>query len=245
MKIDQKIFNLANEVVEFPFDSCSEDDFLNVQESHVRDFVQVVNRFLYSVKRVPNAALLADADNINTNVRHMWEARELKTSVFALIDHLYEIADNPESGFYRSEDLLSEQYFIGHKEKLLEVIESAKFSIWVAVAWFTDRDLADALVKKVKQGLNVRVVMSKDSKNDRIGNYLNPFIELIAVDPKRQLMHHKFCIVDFRVVLQGSYNWTNRAATSNRETLNISYSTKLADDYSQEFIKLVQQYKFV
>ncbi|HCH2845319.1 phospholipase D-like domain-containing protein [Vibrio parahaemolyticus] len=245
MKIDQHIFNLANEVLQFPFDSCSEDDLLNYQEAHVSDFVQIVNRFLSSVKRIPNDALVADANNINTNVRHMWEAKGLKTSIYALIDHLYELVGNPDSGFYRSEESTSEQCFQGHKDKILQQIHSARFTIWVAVAWFTDRDLANALIAKVRQGLNIRIVMSRDTKNDEIGKYLNPHVELIGVDPKNRLMHHKFCIIDSRVVLHGSYNWTYNAAKRNNETLNISYSTMLADDYSQEFIKLVQRYKFV
>jgi phosphatidylserine/phosphatidylglycerophosphate/cardiolipin synthase-like enzyme len=244
MKIDQHIFNLANEVLNFPFDSCSEDELLDAQEAHVRDFVQVVNRFLSSVKRIPNDPLVLDASNINTNVSHMWAAKELRTSVNALIDHLYELAGNPESGFYRSEESISDQYFQAQKDKILEQISSARFSIWIAVAWFTDRDLANALMIKVRQGLNVRVVMSQDATNDDMSKYLAPHVELIGVDPQNKLMHHKFCIIDSRVVLHGSYNWTYSAAKRNNETLTVSYSTKLADDYSQEFIKLVQQNKF-
>ncbi|MGI2801006.1 phospholipase D-like domain-containing protein [Photobacterium damselae] len=245
IKVDQHIFNLVNDVLEFPFDDCTEEEQLDIQEAHVRDFIQVVNRFLSSVKRIPNDALIADVNNINTNIRHMWAAKELKTNVYALIDHLYELVGNPSSGFYRSEELISEQYFQGHKNKILEQINAAQFSIWVAVAWFTDKDLANVLIRKVKQGLNVRIIMNKDKINNTVGCYLDPYIELIGVDPRSNLMHHKFCVIDFKIVLHGSYNWTNRAAISNRETLSVSYSTKLADKYSQEFIRLVKRNKFV
>uniref|UniRef100_A0A7S9IZI0 Phospholipase D-like domain-containing protein n=1 Tax=Shewanella eurypsychrophilus TaxID=2593656 RepID=A0A7S9IZI0_9GAMM len=55
---------------------------------------------------------------------------------------------------------------------ILKQISSARFSIWIAVAWFTDRDLANTLMIKVRQGLNVRVVMSQDATNDDISKYL-------------------------------------------------------------------------
>ncbi|OZS45625.1 phospholipase D-like domain-containing protein [Photobacterium sanguinicancri] len=244
MKINQQVFNLANDVLNFPFDECSEHDFLDKQEDHVRSYVQVVNRFVNSAKRLQSESFLCDVSKVNTNVRHMWQAKELRTQVLTLIDHLNELAGNPDSGFYRSEEPTFEQYFESQKDKLLETINSSRFSIWVAVAWFTDKDLADALINKVQQGLSVRVVMNKDDINNNIGHYLDGKVELITADPLKKLMHHKFCVFDFKVVAHGSFNWTNKAANINNETLTVSYSTKLAEEFSQEFVRLVHQCKF-
>ncbi|EJP3283073.1 TPA: hypothetical protein GRR81_25270 [Vibrio parahaemolyticus] len=244
MKISQDVFNLANDVLKFPFDDCDEHDFLDRQEEHVWAYIQIVDRFLSCVKRIPDDALQADVRSVNTNIRHMWAAKALRTQVMTVIDHLNELAAKPDSGFYRVEDTMFEQYFESQKVEILNAISSASFCIWVAVAWFTDKELADALISKAREGLNVRVVMNNDRINDYIGRYLEGKVELIAADPERRLMHHKFCIVDLKLVLHGSFNWTKRA-NSNNETLSLNRSAKLAEEFSQEFVQLVHQCKCV
>jgi phosphatidylserine/phosphatidylglycerophosphate/cardiolipin synthase-like enzyme len=51
------------------------------------------------------------------------------------------------------------------------------------------------------------------------------------------LMHNKFCIIDLKTVIHGSYNWTNRARF-NDETIEVVNSREVAEKFSDEFIKL-------
>lgn len=51
------------------------------------------------------------------------------------------------------------------------------------------------------------------------------------------IVHHKFCIIDFDAVLHGSYNWTNKAQY-NRETLEIVSGRETACKFADEFIGL-------
>ena len=51
------------------------------------------------------------------------------------------------------------------------------------------------------------------------------------------MVHHKFCIIDIKLVIHGSYNWTG-SATYNNEAITIAENRELAEKFSSEFIKL-------
>jgi phosphatidylserine/phosphatidylglycerophosphate/cardiolipin synthase-like enzyme len=53
-------------------------------------------------------------------------------------------------------------------------------------------------------------------------------------------MHHKFCIIDLKTVVHGSYNWTNKARW-NKETVSIDNSRELAEKFATEFVALVKE----
>jgi len=122
---------------------------------------------------------------------------------------------------------------------LLELIRSARFSIWVAVAWFTDLDLARELYKRSKDGLNVQIIIHEDKINEATYQKIKDYFEIHKVSPTDlgAIMHHKFCVVDLSKVAQGSFNWTNRAQF-NKETLSVLENRAQAQRFAEEFIKL-------
>ena len=48
-------------------------------------------------------------------------------------------------------------------------------------------------------------------------------------------MHHKFFVIDSRIVVTGSYNWTSGAATRNMENVVVLDSRVAAREYGREF----------
>lgn len=50
-------------------------------------------------------------------------------------------------------------------------------------------------------------------------------------------MHHKFCVIDLRTVIHGSYNWTNKAQW-NKETISIDVGREIAEKFANEFMSL-------
>lgn len=48
-------------------------------------------------------------------------------------------------------------------------------------------------------------------------------------------MHHKFCVIDEKKCLYGSFNWTKRANYNNFEDLNITIDKKVVNNYLSEF----------
>jgi len=135
-----------------------------------------------------------------------------------------------------------EIHFEEIQSQIIEQLKNAKFSIWVAVAWFTDKDLMRELYNKKKEGLNVRLVVIDDAINKEYGFEYEKYFETKRVKPKgiyENIMHHKFCIIDFKTVIHGSYNWTNKARWNN-ETISIDFGREIAEKFAIEFINLMK-----
>lgn len=124
------------------------------------------------------------------------------------------------------------------KQLITTEVESAKYLIWIAVAWFTDIELARALYKKKQEGVNVQIIINDDYINaglvDKIKEHLDVYL---ICKEHHKLMHNKFCIVDLKNVVHGSYNWTNKAQYNN-ETISKIEDRAQAEKFADEFIRL-------
>ena len=146
------------------------------------------------------------------------------------------------SGYDEVEPVEIEAHFEEIKAQIIESIQSAKFSIWVAMAWFTDNDLGNELWKKHKEGVNVQVIVNDDDVTKKNGlKFGNYGIEYYPVAPDspwgKKIMHNKFCVIDLKKVIHGSYNWTNNAKYNN-ENITITDSRELAEEFAGQFIEL-------
>ena len=56
-------------------------------------------------------------------------------------------------------------------------------------------------------------------------------------------MHNKFVVLDRRIVITGSFNWTTAAVDSNQENLCILDNEELAVKYITEFEKLWKKFE--
>jgi hypothetical protein len=131
------------------------------------------------------------------------------------------------------------------KSLLINELTKAKFTIWVAVAWFTDKDLANLLYKKSKEGLNVQIIINGDKINSQLSGKLSGFFETYLVpENNRKLMHNKFCVIDLNRVIHGSYNWTNKAQY-NAETVSLIENRAAAEDFANQFVKLKEELKLL
>ena len=50
-------------------------------------------------------------------------------------------------------------------------------------------------------------------------------------------MHHKFCIIDLKTTIHGTYNWT-KAAQYNKESISIDRNRETAEKFADEFMRL-------
>lgn len=126
--------------------------------------------------------------------------------------------------------------------QIIEQIKSAKYSIWLAVAWLTDKVLLRELFNKKKEGVSVRIVVLDDEINKKYGIDYEIYFETKRFQPTgiyKNIMHHKFCIIDLKTVIHGSYNWTNKARW-NKETISVDNSRELAEKFATEFIELIK-----
>lgn len=132
-------------------------------------------------------------------------------------------------------------YFEDIQKQILEQIDAAKYLVWVAVAWFTDKSLMNALYKKQAEGVNVQIIIYDDEIN-RTSGILQPafsnYFPLFRINEGQwSKMHNKFCIIDLKTVIQGSYNWTE-AAKRNKETIQTTHGRQEAEAFADQFMEL-------
>lgn len=141
----------------------------------------------------------------------------------------------------------SEAVFDNIAERIIQEINKARKSIFIAVAWFTNKNLFDELLKKARNGCTVSLIISNDNINL---NSSIDFEQLITDKFKvykigngdTELMHNKFCVIDYSTVITGSYNWSYKAESNFENVIITSNDTTLAEQFISEFNNIRRQY---
>ena len=110
------------------------------------------------------------------------------------------------------------------QKEIIKNINQAQAFINIAMYIFTDKEIALPLVKAREQGVKVRLYLDKD----QIGYKYSQSRFLVQkgiktrISSNNYIMHNKFAIIDNRILLTGSYNWTfsaNRGCVTNKYIL--------------------------
>ena len=130
---------------------------------------------------------------------------------------------------------------------LLNELDHASESIAIAVAWFTNTALVDCLLDRLTKGVKVTLVINNDEINNNANNkpYLVKLLKMGCIIHwinYPELMHQKFCIIDSRVVANGSYNWTYYAERHNRENIVFLDDNEIVAAFKKEFEQLTTLY---
>ncbi len=143
----------------------------------------------------------------------------------------------------------TEAVFENIADRILLEIKNAQKSIFIAVAWFTNKNIFNALLKKHDDGCSIFIIISNDhiNLNSEIDfqqlNYGKSKVFKIG-DGNTELMHNKFCVIDYSTVISGSYNYSYKAE-NNFENVIITYNdTLLAEQFIAEFKNICKQYHF-
>lgn len=124
-------------------------------------------------------------------------------------------------------------------------IREAKEELCVVVAWFTSETLMEELSTLKKRGVKIKVIISDDVKNDKsiykiidaCNTLIVPVIPNRADKKYNNIMHNKYCIIDNKKVIDGSYNWTY-SANYNLEHVILIESKDVAKLYKENFEKI-------
>lgn len=141
----------------------------------------------------------------------------------------------------------TEAVFENIAERIQQEINKAQKSIFIAVAWFTNKNLYNELVNKAKSGCRVYLIIS----NDDINNNSSIDFERLKTGSSKvykigngdtELMHNKFCVIDYNTVITGSYNWSYKAENNFENVIITSNDTSLAEQFISEFNSIRKQY---
>lgn len=127
------------------------------------------------------------------------------------------------------------------KQRIISEINSAKHCIYLAMAWFTDRDIANAIIAAKNRDVIVDVILSSNSQNETVKQmFIEVDISVHSFDTgdDRGLMHHKFCLIDNKISINGSFNYSYNASNNNVENIQVSDEFTIYKQLFNEFERL-------
>lgn len=141
------------------------------------------------------------------------------------------------------------------RQKLCSWIGSATTTLECCVFVISDARVAAELKEAAARGVAVRLITDDKTALDggsQVFGMASAGVETL-VDPDYELksgaapvprhMHHKYAIVDGRVLLCGSYNWSYSASARNNENCVVTEDVYLVAKYSAEFERLWREFK--
>lgn len=131
------------------------------------------------------------------------------------------------------------------KDYLIENIGKANERIRIAVAWFTNDDLFQAVLKALDKNIQVELILIDDCINrHEFGLDFGAFIVKgghLFFSTGLKNMHNKFCMIDNSIVITGSYNWTYYAENKNWENILTTDEESVINEYCKEFDSIKSQ----
>jgi len=126
----------------------------------------------------------------------------------------------------------------GCAEAVIYWIGRANQSIHVLIYIFSLDSIADALISAHRRGVEVKVVLDKSQSYSQFAVLKAAGIEVRNDTNWEGIMHNKIAIVDYGIVITGSFNWTGTAENNNNENMVVIHSADLASRYESEFQRI-------
>ena len=128
--------------------------------------------------------------------------------------------------------------------RLTDLMRGCRETLDICVFTIADDRLTDAILDCHKRGVQVRVVSDNDKQHDSGSDIarLRDRGVPVRLDDSPYHMHHKFALVDGRLLANGSFNWTRSATEKNDENLVVTDDANLVRVFGLQFEKLWQQF---
>jgi phosphatidylserine/phosphatidylglycerophosphate/cardiolipin synthase-like enzyme len=171
------------------------------------------------------------AENYTTEFEEMFNDNLFGENVRAATPHPSLTIDGTDIKNYFSPD-------DGVLNAIVPLLNSAQKSIYFLAFSFTSNDLGNIVREKAATGLTIQGVMEEEQVTTNQGTEYDPFKQAgldIRIDGNAGQMHHKVFIIDEKIVIFGSYNFSQSAETRNDENILIIYNAAIAQQFMKEF----------
>jgi phosphatidylserine/phosphatidylglycerophosphate/cardiolipin synthase-like enzyme len=167
--------------------------------------------------------------------QEMWDGKFGPKSPSQLNDQTMVLNGSQIAVVFTSEDPALEQ-------AIIPIVNSAKKSIRFLAFSFTDYPLADAMSQRAKAGVDVAGVFEKVGSEADASELKTLMCRRVPVrqDGNPAFLHDKVIVVDERIVITGSLNFSTNAEESNDENVIIIDNADIARLYIQEFDRVWQ-----
>jgi len=121
---------------------------------------------------------------------------------------------------------------------IIKNIDNAKKFIGIAMYTFTDREIAQAIIRAKDRGVDIKIYLDRSQVNAKYSKsryFFNNGISEIKISSNNYIMHNKFAIIDNEIVITGSYNWTASAGERNNENLLVIDNKIIINKYQTQF----------
>lgn len=126
----------------------------------------------------------------------------------------------------------------GTAERLVALIRGAEQSVNFLAYSFTSDEIAAALLERAQAGVAVAGVLDESQARANTGTEFENLRAQgldVYLDGNPENMHHKVILIDEKVVVTGSYNFSASAEERNDENTLILYNPQIAGLYLAEF----------
>ncbi|MEI4269753.1 MAG: phospholipase D family protein [Candidatus Dasytiphilus stammeri] len=132
---------------------------------------------------------------------------------------------------------------ISASKLILQSISQAHRKIDIAAYSFTSKPISLALLAVQKRGVIIRIIADHKANNRYTAlTFLANHGISIRLNHHYAIMHHKFMIIDNKIVQTGSYNYTRAAAKQNAENVIVlNNAPYIALQYEKEFKRLWEE----
>jgi phosphatidylserine/phosphatidylglycerophosphate/cardiolipin synthase-like enzyme len=122
-------------------------------------------------------------------------------------------------------------------------LRAATKTIDVALFHFTSDRLVRALAERRRAGVAVRVLLDRrQSDPEFVRRLRDEGLDIRRVAPRDEeaRFHHKYAVLDAKIVVTGSYNWTVMGDIANHENVVVLRHEPTARTFGEEFEKTWQ-----
>ncbi len=165
--------------------------------------------------------------------QEMWDGKFGPKSPSQMDQQSTVVNGTPIQVVFTSEDKAIEQ-------AIIPVVNSATRSVRFLAFSFTDFPLAEAMLQRAQNGVDVAGVFEKVGSDTDAAELQTLYCAKIPVrrDGNSAFMHNKVIVVDERYVITGSLNFSSNAENSNDENVIIIDNPEIAKLYMQDFDRI-------
>jgi phosphatidylserine/phosphatidylglycerophosphate/cardiolipin synthase-like enzyme len=130
----------------------------------------------------------------------------------------------------------------GVAKHLVDLLASAQESIYFLAYSFNADKIANAMLARAQAGVTLAGVFDETqaaaNKNSSEYDTLRLAGQDVWLDASPKNMHDKIILIDGKIVITGSYNYTTAAEKRNDENILVIYNAEIAGLYMQEFQRI-------
>ncbi|QED22998.1 phospholipase D-like domain-containing protein [Candidatus Deianiraea vastatrix] len=130
------------------------------------------------------------------------------------------------------------------EDNIVELVNNSKETIDIAIYAFTNQKIYDSLLQAKERGVEIRIVADKAQSKGRF-SFIPRLQESgfdVRIKKKVKIEHNKFGVFDQKMIITGSYNWTEAATKMNSENCMLDKRKKVVAKYGKRFEELWKMY---